>query len=126
MKYVTVLTVRQDGFQRPVCWSNITTILDWDRGDLEAVEGALRGNPRGLVVVPGLPGALKPVIQRASRSKIPVVCVNTDALGRGRPTAVTMDPSQQVHCSGVDLPRTIASLIIFIPFRPDAQRGAGC
>ena len=61
-------------------------------GEVEAVDRALLANPRGLVVVPGMPGKLKPLIQRASRAKIPVVCVNTDAPGSGRLTSVTMDP----------------------------------
>lgn len=60
--------------------------------EVEAVERALRTNPRGLIVVPGAPGAMKPLIRRASRAKIPVVCVNTDAPGSGRLSAVTMDP----------------------------------
>lgn len=61
-------------------------------GEVEALERALLGNPRGLIVAPGLPGALRPLIRKASRAKIPVVCVNTDAPGTARLTAVTMDP----------------------------------
>jgi LacI family transcriptional regulator len=61
-------------------------------GEVEAVQRALEGNPVGLIVTPGLPGALKPLLRRASRGKIPVVCVNTDAPGSGRLTAITMDP----------------------------------
>jgi LacI family transcriptional regulator len=61
-------------------------------GEVEAVESALAKNPRGLIVVPGVPGVLNPLIRRASRAKIPVVCVNTDAPGSGRLTSVTMDP----------------------------------
>ena len=61
-------------------------------GEVEAVERALAGSPSGLVVVPGTPGALKRLIQRASRAKIPTVCLDTDAPGSGRLTAVTTDP----------------------------------
>ena len=61
-------------------------------GEVDAVERALPTNPRGLIVVPGAPGALNPLIRKASRSKIPVVCVNTDAPGSGRLTSITMDP----------------------------------
>ena len=60
--------------------------------EVDTVQRALGANPRGLIVVPGSPGALKPLIQSASRMKIPVVCVNTDAPGSGRLTSVTMDP----------------------------------
>jgi LacI family transcriptional regulator, galactose operon repressor len=61
-------------------------------GEVEAFDRALLWNPRGLIVVPGLPGALRPLILRAPRAKVPVVCVNTDAPKSGRLTAVTMDP----------------------------------
>lgn len=61
-------------------------------GEVEAVERALAERPKGLIVAPGMPGALKPLIRKASRARIPVVCVNTDAPGSGRLATVSMDP----------------------------------
>jgi len=61
-------------------------------GDVDAFREALDAGVQGLVVAPGDPLALGPWIQRASRQKVPVVCVVTDAPGTERLTSVSADP----------------------------------
>lgn len=61
-------------------------------GDAELFEQALRDGPAGMVICPGLPAAMKPLIRRAARKNIPVVCVATDATGTERLTAVLACP----------------------------------
>ena len=61
-------------------------------GEVELFEQALASGVNGLIVAPGDPAALEPLIRRAARQNIPVVCVVTDApclrapdVGLGRP-----------------------------------------
>ena len=61
-------------------------------GEIEAVEAALENNVHGIIIVPGDPDRLKPLIRKASSRNIPVVCVATDAPGTERLGAVCVDP----------------------------------
>jgi LacI family transcriptional regulator len=45
-----------------------------------------------MIIAPGEPSAMKPLIRRAARRNVPVVCVATDAPGTERLTAVTACP----------------------------------
>src|SRR5208283_4749130 len=60
-------------------------------GEQEAFRTALRRKVDGIIVFPGNPKLLKPWMQRASRSDIPVVCVATDAPDSGRRGIVAID-----------------------------------
>lgn len=60
-------------------------------GEEGAFEAALRQKVDGIIVFPGQPDALRPWIRRASRARIPVVCVATDAPHSGRSGIVAID-----------------------------------
>ena len=61
-------------------------------GEVEAFERSLQDDVHGLVVAPGEPDKLKPLIRRAHERGIPVVCVDTDAPGTARLSTVCIDP----------------------------------
>jgi LacI family transcriptional regulator len=65
-------------------------------GDVGIFEDALRESVDGIIMVPGNPLALRPLIKKASQRRIPVVCVATDAPSTERLTSVSTDP----HTSG--------------------------
>lgn len=60
-------------------------------GEEEAFRGALRRKVDGIIIFPGNPKGLRPWIQRASRARIPVVCVATDAPDSDRRGIVAID-----------------------------------
>jgi LacI family transcriptional regulator, galactose operon repressor len=60
-------------------------------GEQEALTEALADNLDGLILAPGFPRKLLPLLERAAASKLPVVCVNTDAAGE-RLATVSTDP----------------------------------
>ena len=61
-------------------------------GDIEVFNEALERGAQGMIIAPGEPAAMKPLIRKAARRNIPVVCVATDAPGTERLTAVTACP----------------------------------
>jgi LacI family transcriptional regulator, galactose operon repressor len=60
-------------------------------GEEEALEAAIREGVDGIIIFPSRPQSLRPWIRRASRARIPVVCVATDAPGSGRLGMVAVD-----------------------------------
>lgn len=60
-------------------------------GEEEAFETAIREKVDGIITFPSRPRALRPWIRRASRARIPVVCVATDAPNSGRLGIVSVD-----------------------------------
>jgi LacI family transcriptional regulator len=48
-------------------------------GESEALAAALDDDLQGLLIAPGRPHDLAPLLERAARQNLPVVCVNTDA-----------------------------------------------
>src|SRR5512146_365249 len=60
-------------------------------GEEEAFEKAIDAKVDGIIVVPGSPQNLKPLIRRASRARIPVVCLINDGPGTEKLTAVSVD-----------------------------------
>ena len=60
-------------------------------GDEEAFEAAIADKVDGIITFPSRPQILRPWIRRASRAKIPVVCVATDAPDSGRLGIVAVD-----------------------------------
>jgi len=61
-------------------------------GDATLFSGALDDGAQGMIIAPGEPAAMKPLIRKAARRNVPVVCVATDAPGTERLTAVTACP----------------------------------
>jgi LacI family transcriptional regulator len=61
-------------------------------GDAEAFEEALAEGANGIIIAPGHPSEIKPLIRKAAKRNIPVVCVATDAPGTERLTTVSADP----------------------------------
>jgi LacI family transcriptional regulator len=61
-------------------------------GENEAVKQALEDDIDALLIAPGRPDKLKPVIRAAARRGLPVVCVSTDAPGTERAAVVSVDP----------------------------------
>lgn len=59
--------------------------------EVEAFEAALGDDIKALVISPGNPAELKPLIREAARRSIPVLCVTTDAPRTDRLAAVCID-----------------------------------
>ena len=60
-------------------------------GEEEALESAIEAKVDGIIIVPGSPQNLKSLIRRASRSRIPVVCLINDGPGTEKLTTVSVD-----------------------------------
>jgi LacI family transcriptional regulator len=60
-------------------------------GDEEAFETAIRERVDGIITFPSRPQVLRSWIRRASRARIPAVCVATDAPNSGRLGIVAVD-----------------------------------
>jgi LacI family transcriptional regulator len=61
-------------------------------GEKHQLTALLKEGIRGLLVVPGNPGAVAPLINRAEAKGVRVVCVSSDAPGSHRSTVVCVDP----------------------------------
>ena len=61
-------------------------------GEVAPLEQALESGVNGLILAPGDPAALGPLIERAASLAVPVVCVVTDAPSCERLTSVSADP----------------------------------
>jgi len=60
-------------------------------GEEQAFQAALRSKADGIVVFPSSAQALRPLMRRAARAGVPVVCVATDAPDSGRRGIVSID-----------------------------------
>lgn len=60
-------------------------------GEEESFEAAIKTKVDGIITFPSRPQVLRPWIRRASRERIPVVCVATDAPNSGRLGMVAVD-----------------------------------
>jgi LacI family transcriptional regulator len=78
-------------------------------GDTAVFNLALEQGAQGIIIAPGTPSAMKPLIRKAAHRKIPVVCVATDAPGTERLTAVTACPSTSGAVVGELLYRILRS-----------------
>lgn len=61
-------------------------------GDARLFEEAVEAGVGGIIIAPGHPAEMRPLIRKAAQRNIPVVCVATDAPGTERLTAVSADP----------------------------------
>lgn len=77
-------------------------------GDAELFEEALDKGAQGMIIAPGEPAIMKPLIRKAARRNVPVVCVSTDAPGTERLTAITACPYTSGAIVGELLCRMIA------------------
>ena len=78
-------------------------------GDAEVFNDALEQGAQGMIIAPGEPAAMKPLIRKAARRNVPVVCVATDAPGTERLTAVTACPQTNGAIVGELLCRILRS-----------------
>jgi LacI family transcriptional regulator len=69
-------------------------------GDTAVFHDALDEGAQGMIIAPGEPAAMKPLIRKAARSNVPVVCVATDAPGTERLTAVGACPQTNGAIAG--------------------------
>lgn len=69
----------------------IRTYPQLGKGDLELFAQTLEEGTNGLILTPGHPADLKPLIRKAARANIPVVCVGTDAPGTERLASIAPD-----------------------------------
>lgn len=60
-------------------------------GEEQAFQAALRSKANGILVFPSSANALRPLMRRAARAGVPVVCVATDAPDSGRRGIVAVD-----------------------------------
>ena len=60
-------------------------------GDEEAFFAAIKADSDGIIIFPSRPKSLRAWMRRASRTKVPVVCVSTDAPDTGRLAVVSID-----------------------------------
>jgi LacI family transcriptional regulator len=60
-------------------------------GEREALEAAIQDKVDGIIIFPSRPQALRAHIRQASRARIPVMCVTTDAPNSGRLGIVAVD-----------------------------------
>ena len=60
-------------------------------GEKEAFEAAMAAESDGIIMFPSHPRSLRTRMRRASRSKIPLVCVSTDARDTARLAVVSVD-----------------------------------
>jgi LacI family transcriptional regulator len=67
------------------------TFPSLDEGEQEAFEAAMASDSDGIIVFPTRPRSLRMWMRTASRSKIPVVCVSTDAPDTNRLAVVCID-----------------------------------
>jgi len=67
-----------------------------ETGEQEAFRAALDANVNGIITWSGEPEKMRTLMRRAARSKIPVVCVGSDAPKSGRLALVSVD----THASG--------------------------
>ena len=62
------------------------------KGDAALFKQTLGDGADGMIICPGAPATVKPLIHKAARGNIPVICVATDAPGTERLAAVTACP----------------------------------
>jgi LacI family transcriptional regulator len=76
----------------PALHVDFRTYPSLGEGDVPLFEEALRDGTNGLIIAPGNPATLAPLMRQAARRQIPVVCVVTDAPDTDRLASVSADP----------------------------------
>ena len=62
-----------------------------DEGDVEMIEADADQNYDGIILTPGNPARIEPVLRRLSQQGVPVVCVASDATRSERLAAISVD-----------------------------------
>lgn len=68
-------------------------------GEVEQVRELLHSNVRAIILAPGDPRGLAPVIEEAAERRITILCVTTDAPASARSTVVSVDPELNGNCA---------------------------
>ena len=76
-------------------------------GEEDVFEDALQAQVHGIIAAVGHPDQMRPLIRKASHSRIPVICVATDAPGTERLAVVSIDPLVSGSLAGELLSRVI-------------------
>jgi LacI family transcriptional regulator len=76
-------------------------------GDVALFQESLENGTQGMIIAPGEPAIMRPLIRKAARRNVPVVCVATDAPGTERLTAITACSSTNGAIVGELLGRVI-------------------
>lgn len=76
-------------------------------GEATVFEQALQQGVQGIIIAPGEPALMKPLIRKAARQNIPVVCVSTDAPATERLAVVTACPQTSGAIAGELLGRLV-------------------
>ncbi len=76
---------------RPTVELDISTYRRLGEGDLDLLKAALKEKYDGLLIAPGNPAVLQPIIHQATQQGMPVVCVASDAPRSKRLGSVTVD-----------------------------------
>jgi LacI family transcriptional regulator len=66
-------------------------------GEVETTSGLLKDGVRALIIAPGDPANLAPVINEAENKGIRVICVDSDAPGTARSTVICVDAEVSGH-----------------------------
>jgi LacI family transcriptional regulator len=69
----------------------LRTFQEPGNSERRALESALDAGVDGIILFPSSPELVRPLIRRAARNKIPVVCIATDAPDSGRLSVVSID-----------------------------------
>jgi LacI family transcriptional regulator len=68
-------------------------------GEVERVQELLESNIRALILAPGDPCGLAPLIEEAEKRRIRVLCVSSDAPESARSTVICVDPELNGRCA---------------------------
>ena len=77
---------------KPALRIDFATYPRLGKGDAALFKQTLGDGADGMIICPGAPATVKPLIHKAARGNIPVICVATDAPGTERLAAVTACP----------------------------------
>jgi LacI family transcriptional regulator, galactose operon repressor len=75
-------------------------VKELGKGDADALAFLLSSDVNGLILSPGNPAEMTPLIDRAEASGIRVICVSTDAPGSNRSTIVFAEPTLNGQMAG--------------------------
>ena len=75
-------------------------VKELGKGDAEALASLLSSDVNGVILSPGNPAEMTPLINRAEAGGIRVICVSTDAPGSSRSTIVFAEPTLNGQMAG--------------------------
>lgn len=84
-------------------------VKELGKGDAEALAYLLSSQVNGMILTPGNPAEMTPLIDRAESNGIRVICVSTDAPGSRRSTIVFAEPTLNGQMAGELLGKCLPS-----------------